>query len=75
MKNNRDDAHIREVTRKAAGIMAQIWGIRERKFGGDWERRMMMFNIIVKSIFMSKSGDGRKERNWKHYRPDTSDGH
>lgn len=52
MKNNRDDAHIREVTRKAAGIMAQIWGIRERKLGGDWERRMMMFNIMVKSIFM-----------------------
>lgn len=35
IKNNRDDAHIREVTRKVAGIMAQIWGIRERKFGGD----------------------------------------
>lgn len=52
MKNNRDDAHIREVTKKAAGIMAQIWGIKERKFGGDWERRMMMFNIMVKSIFM-----------------------
>lgn len=52
MKNNRDDAHIREVTKKAAGIMAQIWGIGERKFGGDWERRMMMFNILVKSIFM-----------------------
>lgn len=53
MKNNRDDAHIREVTKKAAGIMAQIWGIGERKFGRDWERRMMMFNVLVlKSIFM-----------------------
>lgn len=52
MKNNRDDTHIREVTKKAAGIMAQVWGIGERKFGGDWERRMMMFNVLVKSIFM-----------------------
>lgn len=32
MKINRDEAHIREVTRKAAGIMAQIWDIGERKF-------------------------------------------
>lgn len=38
MKNNRDEAHIREVTKKAAGVMAQIWGIGERKFEGDWER-------------------------------------
>lgn len=52
MKNNRDKAHIREVTKKAAGVMAQIWGIGERKFKGDWERRMMMFNVLVKSIFM-----------------------
>lgn len=52
MKNNRNDAHIREITKKAADTMAQIWGIGERKFGGDWDRRMMMFNILVKSIFM-----------------------
>lgn len=52
MKNNRDEAHIREVMKKAAGIMAQIWGIGERKFGGDWERRIMTFNILVKAIFM-----------------------
>lgn len=44
MKSNRDEAHIREVTRKAAGIIAQVWGIGERKFEGNWERRMMMFN-------------------------------
>lgn len=52
VKNNRDDVHIREVTKKAAGVMAQIWGIGERKFGGDWKRGIMMFNILVKSIFM-----------------------
>lgn len=38
--------------KKVAAVMAQIWGIGERKFGGDWERRMMMFNVLVKSIFM-----------------------
>lgn len=52
MKNNGDETHIREVTRKAASIMAQIWSIGERKFGGNWEKRIMMFNVLVKSIFM-----------------------
>lgn len=51
-RNNRDEAHVREVTKKAAAVIAQIWGIGERKFGGDWKRRMMMFNVLVKSIFM-----------------------
>jgi len=51
-RNNSDEAHIKEVIKKAAGVMAQIWGIGERKFGGDWGRRLMMFNILVKSIFM-----------------------
>lgn len=32
--------------------MAQIWGVGERKFGRDCERRLMMFNVLVKSIFM-----------------------
>lgn len=52
MKNNGDETHIREVTRKAASIMAQIWSIGKRKFGGNWEKRIMMFNVLVKSIFM-----------------------
>lgn len=43
---------MREITKRAAGIMAQVWGIGERKFGGDWERRMMLFNVLVKSIIM-----------------------
>ena len=52
MKNNPDDAHIRTITKKATAIMAQVWGIGERKFGGDWERKMMMFNVLVNSIVM-----------------------
>ena len=51
-RKNDDEAHIREITRKAAGLMAQVWWIGERKFGGDRERRMMLFNVLVKSIFM-----------------------
>lgn len=32
--------------------MAQVWGIDEKKFGGDFDRRMMMFNVMVKSILL-----------------------
>ncbi|KMQ83071.1 hypothetical protein RF55_21022 [Lasius niger] len=51
-KNNKDNAHIKDVVRKAAAAMAQIWGIGERKFGGDFDRRIMMFNVMVKSIVL-----------------------
>jgi len=52
MKNNKDEAHIKEIKKRAAAAMAQIWDIGERKFGGDVDRRIMMFNILIKSICM-----------------------
>lgn len=57
--------------------MAQIWSIGERKFGGNWEKRIMIFNVLVKSIFMyGVEIWGWEEReNWKCYRQDTLDGH
>jgi len=50
--NNKDDAHIREVRKRGMAAMVQIWGIGERKFGGDFRRRMIMYNAMVKSICM-----------------------
>lgn len=32
--------------------MNQVWGIGERKLGGDYEKRMMMFNVMIKSIIL-----------------------
>lgn len=51
-KSNTDEAHVKDIVRKAAAAMAQVWGIGERKFGGDFDRRMMMFNVMVKSILL-----------------------
>lgn len=51
-KNNKDDAHIKDIVKRAAATMAQIWEIGERKFGGNFDRRIMMFNIMVKSIML-----------------------
>lgn len=45
--------------------MAQIWGIGERKFGEDFDRRIMiLFNIMVKSIMLY----GVKIWGWREWR-------
>lgn len=49
-RTGRQEAHIREVTRRATAIMGQVWGIGKRKFGGDWVRRMKLFDALVRSI-------------------------
>lgn len=51
-KSNTDEAHVKDIIRKAAAAIAQVWGIDERKFGGNFDRRMMMFNVMVKSILL-----------------------
>jgi hypothetical protein len=39
-------AHIREIVRKANKIVGCVWGIGGRKGGGDFRRRMMMFESM-----------------------------
>jgi protein subunit release factor B len=47
-----DKAHIREMVRKANEVVGCVWGIGERKWGGDFRRRMIMFESTVESILM-----------------------
>ena len=49
-KYNKDEAHIQDIRKRAIAAMVQIWSIRKRKFEGDFRRRMIMFNTIIKSI-------------------------
>jgi hypothetical protein len=44
-----DKARIREIVRKASKIMGCVWGIGDRKWGGDIRRRMMMFESMIES--------------------------
>ena len=50
--NNKADLHIQELTKKGYIVMKQIWGIGKRRFEQDFERRMFMFNYLVKSIVL-----------------------
>lgn len=31
-------------------VLGQVWGIGKRRFGGDWERRMKLFDWLVGSV-------------------------
>jgi hypothetical protein len=47
-----DKAHVREVARKANKVVGCVWGIGERKWGGEFRRRMMMFESMVESVLI-----------------------
>lgn len=38
--NRGQKAYIKKRVSKAAAIMGKVWGIRKRKFGEDWEKRL-----------------------------------
>jgi hypothetical protein len=57
-----DKAHIREIVRKANKVVGCVWGIGERKWGGDFRRRMMMFESMIESSILTY---GAEIRGWK----------
>jgi hypothetical protein len=52
-----DKADIREIVKKANKVVGCVWGIGERKWGGDFRRRLMMFESMIENTGQ-KSGDG-----------------
>ena len=38
--NGEQGEHLREILRKAAGVMRQVWGIGKRRFKKGWSRRI-----------------------------------
>jgi hypothetical protein len=47
-----DKAQVREAVRKADKVVGCVWGIRERKWGGEFRRRIMMFESMVESMLI-----------------------
>lgn len=60
-RNGRQEVHIKERGRKAMVVMRQVWGIREKKFRGDWKRGLKMFDSLVGSVL----GYGAEIWGWK----------
>jgi len=71
-KGGAQEAHVEERVKKAMGVMRQVWGIGKRRFGGDWERRMKIFEWLVRSVVASgrRYGDGGNGIKSKGYRKD-----
>ena len=50
------------MVRKANKVIGTVWGIGERKFGHDYMRRMMMFDSLIKSVFMYGANGGNMKK-------------
>jgi hypothetical protein len=54
---------IRHIMRKGNKVAGCVWGIRERKWGGDFRSKMMMFeSMIVSNIDVRGRDLGWKEQ-------------
>jgi len=53
---------VEERMKKAMAVMGQVWGIGKR-FGGDWRRRVKLFDWLVGSVV----GYGAKMWGWKEW--------
>lgn len=56
--------------RKAGALVRQAWGIGKRRFAGDWERRIWLYERLVGMVMeydekIWAEGSGRK---WKRCR-------
>ncbi|XP_077280504.1 uncharacterized protein LOC143907534 [Temnothorax americanus] len=48
--NGRQDEHVKERTRRGAALLGQVWGIGKRRFGGDWGRRIWLFDKLIWTV-------------------------
>jgi len=49
-RNGRQDKHIRERVAKAISVLGVVCGIRKRRFGKDWRRRIWLFDKLVWTV-------------------------
>lgn len=61
MANGGQKEHLREVKRKGAVVMREVWGIGKRRFGKDWARRLWLFDRLVWAVM----GYGAEIWGWK----------
>ena len=62
--NNGDTKDIEYLAGKANAVLGRIWSLGERKFREDWERRMRLFNALVRSV-MSYEAEIWGLKEWK----------
>lgn len=51
-QNNGNEAHIKNMVKKARIVLGKVWGIAERNFRENWKKRIFIFEVLVESILM-----------------------
>jgi len=49
-RNGKQDKHIKERIAKAMAVMGVVWGLGKRRFGGDWRRKIWLFNMLIWTV-------------------------
>lgn len=46
-RNRGQEAQVGNRISRAAAVMGQVWSIGKRRFGGDWGRRLWLFDKLT----------------------------
>jgi len=46
-RNGGQEGQVRDRVKRGMAAMGQVWGIGKRKFGGDWGKRLWLFDSLV----------------------------
>ena len=49
-RNGKQEEQVKDRVRRGMTVMGQVWGIGKRKFGGDWGKRIWLFDALVWTV-------------------------
>lgn len=49
-RNGKQDEHVKDRVKRGMRVIGQVWGIGKRKFGGDWGKRLWLFDALVWTV-------------------------
>jgi len=49
-RNGGQETHVKDRVRRAATVMGQVWDIGKRRLGGNWGRKLWLFNRLIWTV-------------------------
>jgi len=49
-RNGKQEKQIRDKVKRGMAVMGKVWGLRKRKFGREWQKRMWLFDALVWTV-------------------------
>jgi len=63
-RNGGQEAQVEKKVKKTMEIMGQVWSTGKRRFGGEWSKRIKIFDWLVDSVI----GFGAEIWGWKEWK-------